>query len=135
MAGASPQELEDFLREQRRHQKAAVLAGGLVAEVARCGGPDAADQQPGVDRLAGLVGLIDGLHEFAERPEATTRIGFTVVGDNRAEGDLDADACFVGDQCRLTVDRGRGSIDANTQGVEGTHFLVGQITLDSSVGP
>jgi hypothetical protein len=38
-------ELEDLLRELRRHEKAAVLADGFVAEVARCGGADAADQQ------------------------------------------------------------------------------------------
>jgi hypothetical protein len=122
-------ELEDLLRELRRHEKAAVLARGFVAVVARGGGADAADQQAGIDRLAGLVGLIDGLHEFAEGTKAAPGIGFAVVGDDRAEGTLDADARFVGDQGGFAVDGRRGGIDARAQGVEGAHFLVGQVAV------
>jgi hypothetical protein len=99
-------QLEDLLRELRRHEETAVLTRGFVAEVARCGGADAADQHAGIDRLTELVGVIDGLHEFAERPEAAPGIGFAVVGDDRAEGTLNADAGFVGDQGGFAVDGG-----------------------------
>jgi hypothetical protein len=122
-------ELEYLLRKLRPDEEAAVLARGFVAVVAGCGGADAAGQQAGIDRLAGLVGLIDGLHEFPERAEAAPGIGFAVIGDDRAESPLDADADFVGDQGGLAVDGRRGGIDADTQGVEGAHFLVGQVAV------
>jgi hypothetical protein len=122
-------ELEDLLRELRRHEETAVLTRGFVAEVARGGGADAADQQAGIDRLAGPVGLIDGLHEFAEGSETAPGIGFAVVGDDRTDGTLDADARFVGDQGGFAVNGRRGGVDANTQGVEGAHFLVGEVAV------
>ena len=72
---------------------------------------------------------IDGLHEFAEGSEAAPGIGFALVGDDRADGALDADTRFVGDQGGFAVDRRRGGVDAGAQGIEGAYFLVGEVAV------
>jgi hypothetical protein len=48
-------------------------------------------------------------------PEAAPGIGFAVVGDDRADGTLDADARFVGDQGGFAVNGRRGGVDANVR--------------------
>jgi hypothetical protein len=62
-------------------------------------------------------------------PKPRRGIRFAVVGDDRADDVVDTDACFVGDQGGFAVDRCRGGVDPGAQGVEGGHFVVGQVAI------
>ena len=109
------------------------MARSLVGKAAgRCCTTATTNEQPFIERFAGLFCLVDRLHELARSAKTMQRIGLAVIGD----GDESARACrgvghlrFFSDQACFTVDGVARGFNATLECVKDCHLLIAQVTV------